>query len=276
MVRFTKSKKSAVAEPSLPDPATTLNIMVHGDADSGKSFVLRRFADQNNAPTVDEQQSSYWMTQQLPEPVFVDYNGVRVRFQEVPGSRGRMSNYHSLATAYDVADAVIFCASLSQEHSYTDNLTQLFVWGDQTITTLTRSSSKAVVNAKPAFALGTMADIKTESYTVDQDTLLADHNMRYYEVSAVTNAGIQTAFQEIMEQCLERTSKGRQLLAASKANPAPTATTTMATMAAENKIAAPSMTVWEKLHAMFSSSSKPIPAVTSAITTTSTALAPVA
>jgi len=234
--RLLRRTNDTTTAPMDVDPQTTLNVLVHGDPSSGKSALIEKFLDPSKTirATADDQ-NDYWnfssvcsqdntsntlnkkekkKLKQTQGPSFFDYNGIKVRFEEVPGSRGRMSNYHSLVRANDVADAIIYCVSAGHNSynyygtlaeningglSTMDRINGMYdVKGKKSASAPTTEKKEKTKSAKLSFAVVTMID-QPERSVVDRSAINVE-DVLVYETSAVTGEGVQSTLLGIQKK----------------------------------------------------------------------------
>ena len=137
-----------------------------------------------------------------------------MRFEEVPGSRGRMSNYHSLVRANDVADAIIYCVSAGHNSynyygtlaeningglSTMDRINGMYdVKGKKSASAPTTEKKEKTKSAKLSFAVVTMID-QPERSVVDRSAINVE-DVLVYETSAVTGEGVQSTLLGIQKK----------------------------------------------------------------------------
>jgi len=218
-----------------------IKFVLNGNVGSGKTTLVKKFFNPSveiNASETDT--SHYWYAQMENVETVYSYKNVNFKFVEVPESRGRSSNYYLAKEAMKNADAVIHCENLHNTWKATaDQLANYVKHAHNQVKHFCEESKDKTV---PFFCFGTFADDKK----VDSDTfasILKKDGVTYYEVSSLTNQGIQEAFTDVLDNILYNTDKGRKLLQSVTTVPEPqpiSANTTTTT------IVEPTMTTQKK------------------------------
>jgi len=94
----------------------TFNLLILGEAGSGKSDLVQKFLDPNYEVKVSDETEDYFWGSQLPTHTLtkpIPINGgkdtVTLLITEVQGSKGRSSNYYEISEASSSADCVLYC-----------------------------------------------------------------------------------------------------------------------------------------------------------------------
>jgi len=207
------------------DNSKTINVLFLGEAGSGKTGFKNKFM---NADTViaETDESFYWDYQEAVDPIDTTHKGVNFRLNEVPGSRGRSSNYYSVNQMMQTADAVVYCqplyykyATVTQENiiENAQNYQRML----KSIVTSYHAKKQQKESVVPFFVIGTFADRKSEELVLDENAFKKQH-LNFFQSSAVSGAGVKEAMTAILDALLNETQKGKELAAIASGQPLPT------------------------------------------------------
>jgi len=212
MVRFnkkavrTEDKIARVAGPSV-------HIAVLGEADSGKTAVLTKFL--NPSATIEPlNPENYWGSQMEPMHAQHSMNGVNIDFDEVMGSRGRMSNYYETRAALANADVIVHCQSAANY----DKL-ETVVEQSEYATRRAKGLVDGVLSKVPIFCFLTMSDLSKDLVVPAK---YEKDGVRYFAVSALTGHGIKEAMDAVLKTAME-TKNAKRLCALAAKGEQPTA-----------------------------------------------------
>lgn len=191
----------------LQNATDSLRILVLGEAGSGKSSFIKKFMDPSAKlePLTDD---NYWNYQEESHLThYTTPSGQKVIFCEIPGSRGRMSNYMSLYSVLGHVDVIVNCHSLNP--IYTSYLDGTMISSRQRIISMKSSfdqnnkkASKTSNGDCISFEVGTFADLTTDK-EVDISTFAKLYgSQNFYQVSSATNKGVQEAMTDIINKSL--------------------------------------------------------------------------
>jgi len=197
---------------------TTLNMLILGEAGTGKSEMVKKFLDSGHQVQVTDSEN-FWDYQQGAKPLTREFevNGQKLTLQlvEVQGSRGRSSNYFEIRTASHTADCVLFCFDPTRDWtmgSFDRTLKYVNTFrGEQPITKKKRGvfnrkgnkeEQKSKVSADlPVYLIQTMSDkVQTDA----GEAFAKTRNLPFFSLSALKGENINETFETICKDMLQR------------------------------------------------------------------------